>query len=385
MKEIYLDYAAATPLDPRVLKEMDPFLHRKFGNPSSFHAPGLEAKDALDQARIRVASLLHCEPTEIIFTGSGTESINLALKGCARVRKKKGNHIITTAVEHEAVLKSLSYLEEKEGVHVTILPVDCYGRISLSAIEKAITKKTILISIIFANNEIGTLNPIEKIARIAKKRKIAFHTDACQAAASQSLDVKKLGVDLLSINAAKISGPKGVGLLYKRKDVQIDPVVHGGGQEWELRAGTENVAGIVGFAKALELAQEEKVKETPRLEKLRDKLSTTILTKIPNCKLNGDPKNRLPNNVNISFRDIDAEELLLLLNKEKIYASSGSACATHTSEKSHVLTAIGIPESYAKGTIRFSLGKETTDTDIDKVISVLEKSVNQLRQKRYTP
>lgn len=378
MKQIYLDNAATTHVDKEVLKEMTKYFSVKYGNPGSFHSKGLEAKEAVDDSRKKIADILNCQTEEIIFTSGGTESVNLAIKGIAFANKSKGNHIITSKIEHHAVLYSCEYLE-KNGFDVTYIDVDKYGLVNPEDVKKAITDKTILISIMYANNEIGTIEPIKKIGEIAKAKRIYFHTDACQAG-SMNLDVLDLNVDLMTLNSGKIYGPKGAGLLYVKKGVKIEPLLHGGGQEFGLRSGTENVPGIVGFAKALELVQKNKEKENKRLIKLRDYLIRNILKKIPKTILNGHLTERLPNNVNVSFLDIEGEAIVLHLNEYGIYASTGSACTSKSLEPSHVITAIGLPYEASHGSIRFSLGKETEMEDIKYVLKVLPGIVKSLRK-----
>ncbi len=338
----------------------------------------MEAKNAVDDARSRIASLLGCSPHELFFTSGGTESINFALKGIAFAHKQKGNHIITSTLEHHAVLDTCAYLE-KQGFTVTYVPVDAQGRVNPKDVERAITPKTILISIMYANNEIGTIEPISEIGTLAQKQGIYFHSDACQAAGALDLDVRKLHVDLLTINGSKIYGPKGIGLLYARKGIALEPLLHGGGQERGMRSGTENVPYIVGFAKAFELAQSHRDQENKRLTKLRDALISGLL-KIDKTRLNGPKSNRLPNNVNISFLDIEGEAMLLYLNEKGICASTGSACASQSLETSHVLRAIGMPYEASHGSLRFSLGKYTTFADIKKVLAVMPSIVKTLRE-----
>jgi cysteine desulfurase len=376
---IYLDNAATTYMDPRVRKEMEKYFEKEFGNPNSFHEMGLRARKAVEKSREKVAKILNARPEEIVFTGSGTESINLAIKGVARANRDKGKHIITSKIEHHAVLDTCGYLEKYEGFKVTYLDVDKYGLVNPKDLEKSIRKDTILITIMYANNEIGTIQPIGEIGKIARKRNIYFHTDACQAGGYLDINVKKLNVDLLTLNGSKIYGPKGTGILYIRSGTRIHPIIHGGGQEFGLRSGTENVPGIVGFAKALEIAQRERRKESKRLIKLRDKLIKGITTKIPKSFLNGHPTKRLPNNVNVSILDIEGEALLLYLNRNGIYASTGSACTSKSLDPSHVITAIGLPYEAAHGSIRFSLGRKTKEKDIDRVLDVLPRIVEKLR------
>ena len=378
--ETYLDHAAATYMDERVKREMDKYCLKEYGNPGSFNTVGLRAKEAVDKAREKVAGIIGAEPKEIIFTGSGTESINLAIKGVARALKKsgKGKHIITSTIEHHAVLDTCRYLEEEEGFEVTYVGVDRRGLVDPKDIESAIKEDTILISIMYANNEIGTIEPIKEIGAIAKKHNITFHTDACQAG-MLDLDVRKLNADLMTLNGSKIYGPKGTGMLYVKKGTPIKPIIHGGGQEFGLRSGTENVPGIVGFAKALEIAQHERKREAKRLTILRDALIKGLM-KIPKVILNGHPTRRLPNNVNVSILDIEGESLLLNLNEHGICASSGSACASKSLKPSHVILATGVPAEIAHGSLRFTLGKRTTMKDIDKVVKVLPGIVERLRE-----
>ncbi len=379
MKEIYLDNAATTKVRPEVKEEMLKYLDVVYGNPGSFHGIGLDAKDALEDARERVSKILKCKPKEIVFTGGGTESINFALKGLVKAMKDKGNHIITNRIEHHAVLHTCEYLEKYEGCEVTYLDVDEFGMVNPEDVEKAIKENTILITIMYANNEIGTINPVEEIGAIARKHNVYFHTDACQAAGYCDLDVEKLNVDLMTVNGSKLYGPKGVGLLYIKQGIQLVPLIHGGGQERNLRSGTENVSGIIGFAKALELAQAEREDEVPRLTKLRDKLVSEILQNIPKTFLNGHPTKRLPNNANVSILDIEGEALILYLNEYNIYTSTGSACTSQTLDPSHVVIATGLPYEAAHGSIRFTLGRETTEEDINKVLEVLPGIVKILR------
>ena len=378
MKSIYLDNAATTQLDKVVLDEMMPYLTIEYGNPGSMHHMGIQAKTAISNARTKVANLLNCQPDEIVFTGSGTESDNLAILGYARANKNKGNHIITTSIEHHAVLHSFQQLE-KEGFRVTILNVNLDGFIDLEKLKKEITPETILVSIIYANNEIGVIQDISEIAKICKDQKIIFHTDACQAAGYLDIDVKKLGIDLMTLNGSKIYGPKGVGILYKRKGVKLEPIVFGGGQENNLRSGTENVANIVGFAKALDEVEKHKESETKRITKLRDYMIEELL-KLPETRLNGSKEKRLPNNVNISFLNIEGESLILFLNEHGICCSTGSACTSHSLEPSHVIVALGLPHELGHSSIRFSLGKHNTNEEIDFVLKQVPIYVERLRK-----
>lgn len=398
MKEVYLDHAATTYLDPRVKDAMEPYWEMEYGNPSSLYRPGRRAKDALDHARDTVARILKCRPEELVFTGGGTEAINLALFGVARFYKDQAKHLITTKIEHHAVLHSMEALA-KEGFEVTYLDVDECGLVDPEDVRKALRLDTLFVAIMYANNEIGTIEPISEIAKIIQeyrkekyKLKIVnckleisgktpfFMTDACQAAGALDLDVQKLGVDMLAMNGSKIYGPKGVGCLYIRKGVRIKPLIYGGGQENNLRSGTENVPGIIGFAKALEIAHEEKEKENTRLTELRDYLTNRLLTEIPKMVLNGHPTKRLPNNVNVSVLDIEGEAVILYLDAKGIYCSTGSACTSTTLDPSHVILALGRPYEYAHGSIRFTLGRRTTKEDIDYVMEVFPGVVETLRK-----
>ena len=387
MHKVYLDYAATTYMDKRVLQAMRPYFEKIYGNPSSIHKEGRKAKYALYQARKKVAQILGCQLTEIIFTGSGTESCNLAIFGMAENFSEKGGHIITSKIEHHAILRPCEKLE-KQGFEVTYLPVGREGIVNISDLEKAIRPETFLVSIMYANNEIGTIQPIVEIGELIKKLnisrsksyKIYFHTDACQAAGFLDLNINKLGVDLLSLNGSKIYGPKGIGMSFIRQGTPIRPIILGGGQEEGLRPGTENLAGIVGFSKALEITQKGRKKESARLIKLRDYLISEIKKKIPKIVLNGHQKKRLPNNVNISILDIEGEAALLWLDKYGIYALTGSACDSQSLEPSHVILALGRPYEYAHGSLRFSLGRKTTKKDIDYLLKVLPKVVKTLRK-----
>ncbi len=379
MKKIYLDHAATTPVDARVLKAMLPFFSKKFGNPSSFHSLGLEAKKALDSSREKIARLLNCLPEEIIFTGSGTESCNLAIKGAALANRRKGKHIITSKIEHHAVLNSCEWLEKEMGFEITCLGVDCNGLVDPKDVEKAIRSDTVLISIMYANNEIGAIQPIREIARIARKKKVLFHTDACQAAGFLEINAEKLGVDLMTINGSKVYAPKGTGLLFVKKGVELMPLVHGGAHEFGLRAGTENVAGIVALAAALEIAQRERKRESKRLSVLRDYFIKEILKRVPRTILNGHPTKRLPNNANVSFLDVEGESVLLHLDSFGICASTGSACSSQSLDPSHVILAIRPHYEAAHGSIRFSLGRKTTKKEIDFVLGILPGIIGKLR------
>lgn len=380
---IYLDHAATTPTDKEVLKTMEPYFTEKFGNPSSLHTLGQQAKGELENARQEIAQELECLPEEIIFTSGGTESDNLAIRGVAEARgnpltEKKRGHIITTQIEHHAVLHTCEDLARR-GFDVTYLPVDEFGLIDLKQLEKEIREDTILISIMLANNEIGTVLPITKIGRIANKHKITFHTDAVQAGGTFDLKVDYLKADLLSLSAHKFYGPKGVGLLYVRKGTRIKPQQTGGTQEMNRRASTENIAGIIGMTKALKMANSQKETENQRLIELRDYFIKEALENLPDTRLNGHPTERLPNNVNICIGKIEGESLLLRLDMMGIACSSGSACASGSLDPSHVLLAIGLPHEIAQGSLRFSLGKSITKTDIDQTLEVLKKVVKDLR------
>lgn len=387
MPSIYLDHASTTYLDKRVFQAMKPHLEKVYGNPSSIHQEGRRAKYALYQARKKVVQILNCQPSEIIFTGSGTESCNLAIFGLAKAFSEKKGHIITSQIEHHAVLYPFQELE-KQGFKVTYLSVDRDGIVKVSDLEKSITPETFLVSIMYVNNEIGTIQPIREIGELIKRLnakrytlnpKIYFHTDACQAAGALSLNINQLGVDLLTLNGSKIYGPKGTGILFARKGTPLKPIILGGGQEEGRRAGTENLAGIVGFTKALELVQKSRKKESARLTKLRNYLISGIEKKITKAVLNGHREKRLSNNVNISILDIEGEAVLLWLDKYGIYASTGSACDSQSLEPSHVILALGKPYEYAHGSLRFSLGKKTTKKDIDYLLKVLPKIVKKLR------
>ncbi|MFQ5621196.1 MAG: cysteine desulfurase family protein [Candidatus Nanoarchaeia archaeon] len=372
----YVDNAATTPVDERVVEEMKPYFSEEYGNPGSPHSIGFKAKEAVENSRNRIAKILNCSSSEVLFTSSGTESVNLALKGVAEKFGK--GHIITTCVEHHCVLDTCKYLE-KRGFSVTYLPVDIYGRVREEDLRNAIREDTILVSIIYGSNEIGTISKIKSLAKVAHEKGVLFHTDACQAG-RLLLDVEELGVDLLSLNSSKVYGPKGVGLLYRKEGIELEPLLHGGQQEFGLRAGTHNVPGIVGFAKALELMQKFSPEETARLVQLRDKLITGLL-QIPKTLLNGHSTERLPDNVNITFCDLDGRALLEMMNEQGIYASMGSACTSHILEASHVIIAIGIGAELAHGTLRFTLGRHTTHEDIDHMLDIIPGIVEELSAK----
>ncbi|MGB2884614.1 MAG: cysteine desulfurase NifS [Dehalococcoidia bacterium] len=377
-----MDHAATTPVHPSVLEAMLPYFSRSYGNPSGIYGIGQEARKAADEARATVSSILGCRPSEVIFTSGGTESDNAALKGAAFALKEEGNHIITSTIEHHAVLNTCQYLE-KVGFEVTYLPVDQFGMVNIEDLEKAITDKTVLISIMLANNEIGTIEPVSEFARLAKASvkhsRILFHTDAVQGASALDLDVDKLGVDMLSLSAHKFHGPKGMGVLYLREGTRFIPQQTGGAQEGNRRAGTENVAGIVGTAAALRLAAENREASSRHCQRLRDRLIEGILTRIEDTYLNGHPTLRLPNNANISFRYVEGEAILLNLDLQGVAASSGSACTAGTEEPSHVLLATGISPEMAHSSLRFSVGPANTDDEIAYVLSVLPGIVERLR------
>ncbi|HEY7125473.1 MAG TPA: cysteine desulfurase NifS [Ktedonobacterales bacterium] len=374
---IYLDHAATTATDPRVVEAMLPYFSQHYGNASSIYTLGRSAHKALDEARETIAAILGCRPTELIFTGGGSESDNLAIKGVAQASQKKGNHSITSSIEHHAVLHACQYLE-KFGSQVTYLPVDQYGRVNPADVEQAITGQTVLVSIMYANNEVGTIQPISEIAQICRARRVPVHTDAVQAGGALDLNVNRLGVDLLSLSAHKFYGPKGVGLLYVRQGTRILPQLQGGSQERNRRAGTENVPGIVGMAEALRLAYAELEQTNAHLCNLRDQLIARLMT-LPGAHLTGHPTERLPNNASFCFERIEGESVLLNLDMLGIAASSGSACTSASLDPSHVLVAMGIPVELAHGSLRLTLGKENTQEDIDTICEALPGILEQLR------
>jgi len=376
---IYLDHSATTYVKPEVANAMAAYHTEHFGNPSSIYRIARDSKKAIDAARAQVAAALGAEPDEIYFTSGGSESDNWAIKGVASANRTKGNHIITTSIEHHAVIHSCQYLE-KQGFAVTYLPVDEFGLVSPAALEAAITEQTILVSIMYANNEIGTIEPIAELGAIARKHKIPFHTDAVQAIGNVAIDVKQENIDLLSLSAHKFYGPKGVGVLYIRKGTKIDTLIHGGGQERRRRAGTENIAGIVGLGKAIELATADIDGHNTGIRALRDRLLKGIFETIPHVHLNGHPEKRLPGNINISFEFIEGESMLLWLDDEGICASTGSACTSGSLEPSHVLLATGLPVEISHGSLRLTLGDVNTDADVDFVLEVLPKVVTRLRE-----
>jgi len=376
---IYMDHAATTYARKEVVEAMIPYFTEYFGNPSSIYGIARESKKAVDAARAQVAKALGADPDEIYFTSGGSESDNWAIKGIASANRKRGNHIITTGIEHHAVLHACQFLE-KEGFVVTYLPVDQYGLVDPNELEKAITDKTILISIMYANNEIGTIEPIAELGDVARKHKVYFHTDAVQAIGNVPIDVKAQNIDLLSLSAHKFYGPKGAGALYIKKGVRIENLIHGGGQERKKRAGTENLAGIVGMGKAIGLATADIPGHNRKIQTMRDRLIKTVLEKIPHTRLNGHPEKRLPGNFNISFEFIEGESMLLWLDDEGICASTGSACTSGSLEPSHVLLATGLPVEVSHGSLRLTLGDANTDEDVDTVLKVLPKVVSRLRE-----
>ncbi|MBR1368609.1 cysteine desulfurase [Methanocalculus chunghsingensis] len=375
--EIYLDNAATTRTHPDVVSAMLPYFSLHFGNPSSLYSIARSSRTAIEEARRKVAAALGADEREIFFTSGGTESDNWAIRGIASAHGKKGRHIITTAIEHHAVLHTVEALE-KEGFEITYLPVDEYGMVSPESVEEAIRPDTILISVMLANNEIGTIQPVQKIGEIARSHKIIFHSDAVQAIGQIPVDVRTMNVDLLSISAHKFGGPKGVGALFIRRGLRIDPLLYGGAQEQRRRAGTENVPGIVGLGAAIERAAAMMSEKAERMKKLRKRLIDGLLT-IPKSRLNGHPTERLPNNVNIIFDYIEGESILLLLDANGIAASTGSACTSASLDPSHVLLACGLPHEQAHGSLRLTLGEETTEADIDYVLGVVPTVVQRLR------
>lgn len=379
MRRIYLDHNATTALHPGVLEAMLPYYKSIFGNASTIYSFGQEARKAIDDARETLAYLIGAEPREIVFTSGGTEADNLALKGVASALKGKGGHIITSSIEHHAVLFACKYLE-KMGKKITYLPVDRYGWLDPDRVKEAITNETILISIIHANNEIGTIEPIVEIGKIARECGVYFHTDAVQTVGKIPINVNESGIDLLSLSAHKLYGPKGIGALYIRKGTKIYPLIHGGEQERKRRAGTENVPGIVGLGEAAKIAGKEMRQEYSHVKKLRDKLENEIKDNIDYIRFNGHPTERLPNTSNVSFEFIEGESLVLNLDLKGIAASTGSACASGSLEPSHVLSAIGVPPAIAQGSIRFSLGRENKEEDIDYTVENLVEIVGRLRE-----
>lgn len=377
---VYMDHAATTFIKPEVAESMTPFLKEYFGNPSSLYSIGRESKEAIETAREKLAKALGAKPDEIYFTSGGTESDNWAIKGTAFSRRKGGKHIITTSIEHHAVLYPCEYLEG-QGYDVTYLPVDRYGLVDPAEVEASIREDTVLISVMYANNEIGTIEPIQEIGKVAKEHDVLFHTDAVQAIGAVPFDMKQKhkDVDMFSLSSHKFYGPKGVGALFIREGTQIDNFMHGGGQERGKRAGTENVAGIVGMGKAIELATANIEEHNEKIKKMRDRLLSGVL-EIPNCRLNGHPEKHLPGNLNFSFEYIEGESLLLMLDQMGICSSTGSACSSGSLETSHVLRAIGLPPDITPGTLRLTLGDANSEEDIDYVLNVLPETVRKLRE-----
>ncbi len=375
---IYLDHAATTYVKPEVFEAMKPYFTEHFGNASSIYSLGRESKKAVEEAREKVAKALKAEAREIYFTGSGSEADNWAVKGVAAANRKKGNHIITSAIEHPAIMNACKYLEG-QGFEVTYLPVDSDGSVSLEDLKKAIKDTTILISIMFANNEIGTIQPIQEIGALAREKGILFHTDAVQAVGNVDIDVNKLNIDLLSLSGHKFYGPKGVGALYVKKGVKITSFIHGGAQERGKRASTENLPGIIGLGKAIELAAENMEEYNKKLLDLRDKTIEGLMARIPYIRLNGHRSNRLPGNVNISFQYIEGESLLLMLDMQGVCGSSGSACSSGSLDPSHVLMAIGLPHEIAHGSLRLTFGDVNTQEDVDFILEEIPKIVSRLR------
>ena len=377
MRRIYMDYAATTPVDNRVLKIMLPYFSELYGNASETHSFGREAREGVEESRGRVAHIMNSDPSRIFFTSGATESNNLALKGVVFANEKKGRHIVISSIEHHCVLDSAKWLEAR-GFDLTILPVDSQGLVDPGDVERAIRDDTVLVSVMHSNNEVGVLEPIPEIGEICKERGVYFHSDAVQSVGKVPVDVEELGVDLMSVSSHKLYGPKGVGALYVREGVEIEPLSHGGGHERGMRSGTENVAGIVGFGEACRIAEEEMPKEGLRLAKLRDRLISRIL-EVKDTSLNGHPTKRLPNNANFSFKYIDGAALLLKLDDKGIAASTGSACSTESPEPSHVLLAIGLRPEDASGSLRLTLGRWTTEEEVDYVSKVVSEAVEELR------
>ena len=382
---VYLDHAGTTPLDPKVLEAMVPYFSQRFGNPSSLHSVGQEARYALDEAQERVAGVLKCRPREVVFTAGGTESDNAAIHGVATALHETGNHIVTSSVEHHAVLHTCQYLES-QGFEVTYLPVDADGMVQPEAVYNAINERTTLVTLMYGNNEIGTINPISEIAKAIKKRAeelsrtIVFHTDAVQAAGCLSLDVASLGVDLLSLSGHKFHGPKGTGVLYIKRGVPYLPLIHGGGQERERRSGTENIPGIIVLSLALEAANSAREATSQHCSALRDQIIESVLERIPGSRLNGHATQRLPNNANFSFTGVEGEPILLGLDMAGIAASSGSACSSGSLEPSHVLLALGQSAEIARGSLRITLGRDNTEEEVEYLLGVLVDLVQRLRQ-----
>ncbi|MFA5169214.1 MAG: cysteine desulfurase family protein [Candidatus Paceibacterota bacterium] len=378
-KQIYLDYAATTPVDPRVVKAMAPYFTEKFGNPASLHYFGNEARGALENSREIIAKAMKAESKEIIFTSSATESNNMAIKGIAFANKDKGRHILISSIEHDCILNSGEWLK-KQGFDVEKLPVDKYGTVDPKEVERRIRKDTILVSVMHSNNEVGTIEPIAEIGKVCQEKNVYFHTDAAQSFGKVPIDVRKLNVDLLTASSQKMYGPKGIACLFIKKGTKIDPLLHGGGQEFGKRSSTSNVALAVGFAKAVEICLSEMSKESKRLIKLRDKIIKRVLKEIPDSYLNGAPKKRLPNNVNVRFSFVEGESILFQLDSLGIAVSTASACSSPKLEPSHVLMAMGLKHEEAHGSLRVSMGRWTTEKDIEYLIKVLPGIINKLRR-----
>ena len=381
MDRIYLDYAATAPVLPEVLDEMLPFFISRYGNPSGIHGTGRDARKAVEEARRRIAAAIGADHREILFTSGGSESDNLALQGAAFALRQKGKHIITSRIEHPAVLNTCRWLE-KQGFQVTYVAPDQYGRILPASVAEAVRPDTVLVSVMTANNEIGTIQDIPAIGAVCRERGILFHTDAVQAAGQMKIDVDRMNVDMLSLSAHKFHGPKGAGMLYVRKGTQLESLVHGGSQERGMRAGTENVPGIVGMGKAMEIAEAERENNVRRIQHLRDSLAEMVLERVPGAQLNGHPRERLPNNCHFSFPGVESEALLLRMDLEGIAASGGSACTAGSIEPSHVLQAIGLKDNLLKGSIRLTLGRENTIEEIKKAAQVIPEIVEDLRKLR---
>lgn len=378
MRRVYVDYAATTPVDLRVFEAMKPFFKETFGNASSVNTSGVTARKAVEDSRETIVRFMNAEPEELVFTGSATESNNFALKGYAFKHGKAKTHIAVSTIEHDCVLNSAKWLKQ-QGFKVTFIPVDQYGMIVMDALENAMNEGATLVSVIHGNNEIGTIEPIEEIAKLCHKNNVIFHTDAAQSFGKVPIDVKRIDIDMMTINAHKLYGPKGIGALYIRRGIELEPLLHGGGHEFGLRSSTENVPCIAGFAKAVELRKEEMKPEAEKLTKLRDKLIKGTL-QIEDSYLNGHPTQRLPNNANFRFSYMEGEAIVLGLDMEGIEASSGSACASRTELPSHVLLAIGLKPEIARGSLRISLGKYNTEEDIDYIFEVLPRVVHRLRE-----
>ncbi|MGB9886864.1 MAG: cysteine desulfurase family protein [Moorellales bacterium] len=377
-RSVYFDHSATTPLRPEVLQAMLPYLTERYGNPSSLHRWGREAREALERARYDVAALIGARPEEVVFTSGGTEANNLALIGAARAYSRRGRHVITSAIEHHAVLDAALYLK-RLGFEVSLVPVTADGLVQVEEVERAITADTILISIMHANNEIGTVQPIDAIGRLAREKGIVFHTDAVQSAGKVPVNVDELGVDLLALSAHKFGGPKGVGALYVRKGIRLEPLLHGGDQERRRRPGTENLAGIVGLGAAAELARRELPAEARRLAGLRDRLLSRLLSLLPEAIITGHRERRLPNHASVCVPGVAAEAVLTELDRLGVAASSGSACTAGSQAPSHVLTALGFPPDLARGALRFTLGWGNTEADVDYLLEVLPPLVERLR------